>query len=136
MGKLIFLDSGGLIAYFVTKDAYHSRAVSAIRRTLRAGGRFLTTNYVFDEVVTRVRRRGGYVASRRVGGEILKSKVITRIYVDQELEASAWDLYEKYHDHEFSFTDVVSFAVMDRAGLRDVLTFDDDFKRVGYAVVN
>lgn len=135
MGKLVFLDSSGLIAYFVSKDAFHTRAVSAVRNTLRTGGRFLTTNYVFDEVVTRVRRRGGYIASRRVGDEIFKSKVITRIYIDQEMEASAWGLYEKYHDHELSFTDVVSFAVMNRAGLQEVLTFDDDFKRIGYTIV-
>jgi hypothetical protein len=135
LGNLVFLDSSGLIAYVVARDPDHRRAVGEFRRLLEAGGHFFTTNYVFDEVVTRVRRRAGYLASRRVGNDVLRSRVITRVFIDEELESRAWRLYEKYHDHELSFTDASSFAVMDRAGVREALTFDGDFRRVGYTML-
>lgn len=132
MANLIFADSSGLIAYWCAGEERHERAVRAVREALRSGRRFLTTNYVFDEVVTRVRRRAGFAASRRAGEGLLRSRVITRITIDEDLEAFAWRLYERYQDHDFSFTDVTSFAVMRRAGIAEAFTFDEDFARAGF----
>ena len=43
-----------------------------------------------------------------------------------DLEA-AWAISESYPDQDFSIVDRTSFAVMQRLGIRRVLSFDDDF---------
>lgn len=132
MRRLVFADSSGLIGYLVARDPYHGAAVESVKRILREGGGFLTSNYVFDEIVTRIRRRAGYAEARRVGQAILDSRVITRVYVDEALESEGWRLFAKYADKELSFTDATSMAVMMNRSLREVLTFDRDFENVGF----
>lgn len=132
---LIFADASGLIAYTLASDPDHSAAVAETHRRLRAGRRFLTTNYVFDEVVTRVRRVAGFLDARRAGDWILSSKVIQRYYIGVIMEARAWESHLKFHDQDFSFTDVTSMTVMARYGITEVLTFDSDFVRAGFTML-
>lgn len=37
-------------------------------------------------------------------------------------------ILRKYHDHDFSYTDAVSFVVMKRQGTKKTFTFDNNFK--------
>lgn len=129
------MDSSGLIAKFLAADADHDAAEEEMRRLARKGQLFLTTNYIFDEVVTRVRRLAGFRESKRVGEAIRSSRLIRAVYVDLALEAHAWRLYLKYRDQDISFTDATSFAVMETHGLEDAFTFDRDFARVGFTVL-
>ena len=135
MGRLVFADSSGLIAQFLEKDPNHAAAVVGVERLLLEGRRFVTTNYVFDEVVTRARRIAGFPWSRKIGGAILSSTLIRRIYLDEAEEAQAWDLYLKHQDLDLSFTDATSFAVMERYGLAEAFTFDQDFSKAGFTVL-
>jgi len=133
--RWVFTDSSGLIAKFLAADEDHDAADEEMRRLAREGHLFLTTNYIFDEVVTRVRRLAGFRESKRVGEVIRSSKLIRTAYIDLALEAYAWRLYLKYRDQEISFTDATSFAVMETHGLEDAFTFDRDFARVGFTVL-
>ncbi len=131
MGKLVFIDSSGLIAHFIESDPYHRRATGEIRRILKEGRSFLTTNYVFDEVISRVRRKTNPEETKKVGQAIFKSKVIKRIYITEEMEENTWKLFVKYLDHELSFTDVTCLAVMRAHSIEEILTFDMEFEKVG-----
>lgn len=62
----------------------------------------------------------------------MTSRVIRRVFVEEELESAGWDLFVRYDDQEFSFTDCTSFALMPRSGVEDALTFDDGFRRAGF----
>jgi len=132
---LIFADSSGLIARFLEKDPNHAAAIGEMDRLVLEGRRFLTTNYIFDEVVTRVRRLAGFPWSRKVGDALLSSSLIRRVYLDQADEARAWDLYLKHQDLDLSFTDATSIGVMRRYRLEEAFTFDRDFSRAGFTVL-
>jgi predicted nucleic acid-binding protein len=134
VSRWVFADTSGLVAWFLKADPYHDRAEREMWRLVKDGRRFLTTNYVFDELITRVRRLAGFPASRRIGQAILTSTLIRRIFVDEAEEAHAWRLYLKYRDQELSFTDATSFAVMKTFGLSEAFTLDRDFARVGFTV--
>jgi predicted nucleic acid-binding protein len=41
----------------------------------------------------------------------------------------------KYSDHEVSFTDCVSFAIMRRQQIRTAFTFDRHFRDAGFRVI-
>ena len=134
-GRLIFADSSGLIAYLLRDDSFHEAAVRTVREHLREGGAFVTTNYVFDEVVTRIQRVASHAESVVAGEKILASTVIRRVYIGEDLEARAWKLYRKYQDKELSFTDVTCAALMGEMGIQVIFTFDGDFRKVGLEVL-
>ncbi|MBI3099001.1 MAG: PIN domain-containing protein [Planctomycetes bacterium] len=131
----MFADTSGLIAWLVERDSCHVRAKEAMRRLAERGVRMLTSNYVFDELVSRVKRRCGAAEARRVGEIILMSRSIRREFVTEETEGAAWGLFLRYSDQEFSFTDATCVAIMRRHGIREVFTFDEGFRRVGLTMI-
>ncbi len=49
---------------------------------------------------------------------------------------AAWQLFVRYHDHVFSFTDCTSFALMRAMSLEEAFTFDrGDFATAGLATL-
>jgi len=135
MQTLVFVDTSALVAKFLEGDEYHVRAVQEMRRLLREGRQFVSTDYIFDEVVTRVRGRADHESALKVGESILSSDVLDLVEIDAGLRKEAWKLFRKYRDQKLSFTDCTSFAVMGKYGIRQAFTFDADFTKVGYEVV-
>ncbi len=54
------------------------------------------------------------------------------MHVDSDLWHEAWELFQRYEDKEFSFTDCVSFVLMRQLKLRDVFGFDRHFEQMGF----
>ena len=52
---MIFVDTGAWIAILNPNDQYHREAVAVYRHFQQQKTRFLTTDYVIDETVTRLR---------------------------------------------------------------------------------
>ena len=52
-----------------------------------------------------------------------------------EDEKKAWEIFVKYRDKTFSFTDCSSFALMERIGITEVFAFDEHFTQYGSFVV-
>ena len=135
MQALVFVDTSALVGKFLEGDEHHARASEVMRRLLREGRQFVTTDYVFDEVVTRVRGRADHGSAVKAGEGILLSEVIDLVDVDPMLRGEAWKLFRKYRDQRLSFTDCTSFAVMRKYGIREAFTFDGDFAKVGFGAV-
>jgi predicted nucleic acid-binding protein len=132
MQTLVFVDTSALVGKFLEEDEHHARAVDAMRRLLREGRQFVSTDYIFDEVVTRVRGRADHASAVKAGESIISSEVFDLVEVDPSLRKEAWRLFKKYRDQKLSFTDCTSFAVMGKYGIREAFTFDDDFSKVGF----
>lgn len=135
MGMLVFADTSALVGKLLDSDPYHGRANRAMRDLLREGREFLTTDYVFDEVVTRVRSLAGHEEAVSAGEVLLASRVVRMVEVGREISEAAWRMFKKYGDHRFSFTDCTSFAVMQKYGLREAYTFDEDFQKAGFVTL-
>ena len=56
---------------------------------------------------------------------------LTIIPVDREDERAAPELLAQYDDKFFSFTDGVSFVVMERLGITRAFSYDSDFDQYG-----
>ena len=135
MTKLVFVDTSAFVGKLLEADERHTRAQEVMRRLLRDGRELLTTDYVFDEVVTRVRGRADHASAVKAGDSILSSDVIEMVDVDASVRKEAWRLFRKYRDQMLSFTDCTSFAVMGKYGIREAFSFDEDFSKVGFEVV-
>jgi uncharacterized protein len=132
---LIFLDTGFLFALFVEGDADHDRVKPVFEpyRGQPLSGVLLTTNYIVDETVTLLRRRGHPDPNARhrlavdVGDQLLAG-VFGDVYrVTDEDDEQALSYLARHDDQNYSFTDCVSFVLMDRLGITEALAIDKEF---------
>lgn len=125
---MIFLDTGFLFALVSTKDEHHDRVVDvfATFKGARLSEVILTTNHVGGETLTLTRRLGHEHAVRLA--ERLYAETLARIHwATPDEERAAFDYFKLHRDQVYSFTDCLSFVVMDKLGIREALAVDSDF---------
>lgn len=126
--KRVFVDTGAWYALVDAKDPDH-RAVAACLAQYR--GRLATSNFVFDETVTLLRYRLDYRAARTFGAALLAGGLGPIFRLTPADEAGAWEIFTRYRDKRFSFTDCTSFALIKRLGIDSVVAIDEDFRAFG-----
>jgi len=136
---ILFADSSAYIAYYNKRDRNHNKAISLVKR-IRSGefGSVIiyTSDYVFDEVVTTILilTRNKDLAIKI--GEAIRSSRITKIVkVDNEIFQKAWDMFKKYRDKLWSFTDCTSFVIMRKMNIKTAFTFDKHYKQAGFNTI-
>lgn len=128
----LFVDTGAWFAYLNRADRDHEAVAGVLERW---ESRLVTTDYVFDELVTLCRYRAGHPMAC-AAGEILRDQgVVLLVDVEERDRVAAWFRFVREEDKHYSFTDCTSFAVMRRLGLKMAAAVDEDFRRAGFAVV-
>jgi uncharacterized protein len=126
--KRLFVDTGAWYALADRKDPDHLRVAEFLEgQPLR----LVTTNFIFDETVTLLRYRLGFVAAKSFGDHLLRAGIATLLPVIRRDETRAWEIFTRYRDKSFSFTDCTSFAVMQRLKIDSAVAMDDDFRAFG-----
>ena len=90
------------------------------------------SDYVLDESVTIIRVRVSHKAAVAFGQSILGSNVVELLPIESDGRLAAWEIFRKYADQEFSFTDCTSFALMRKLRLKTAFTFDGHFSQMGF----
>ncbi|MEQ2007525.1 MAG: PIN domain-containing protein [Limisphaerales bacterium] len=129
---MIFVDTGAFVGRFLVNDQYHETALQLWDTVERTNEACLTSNLVLVEFITLLARRStpSYAAekARLIYGsarfEILRPGPVE--------EAEALTVLLKYADQRVSFTDCVSFVLMQRQNLRTAFTFDTHFRLAGF----
>ena len=128
----LLADTGALLALFNPRDNLHQRARKFARDA--AGTRFVVTELILSETVTRLRARTDAAHAADVGAALLSSRRYEVLFVDPPLvEAGLADLL-RFADKRLSLVDAVSFAVIRALALDGSFTFDRDFSDCGFAV--
>jgi predicted nucleic acid-binding protein len=126
----VFVDTGGFYAALNRRDAYHREAVLLFSRTQREHWFLFTTNFVLAEshalILARMGRNRAWSFLQAI---ITGSTNVIRAEEADEQRARA--IIEQYQDKEFSYCDVVSFAVMERLDIQEAIAFDDHFRQYG-----
>ncbi|MFH0802123.1 MAG: PIN domain-containing protein [bacterium] len=130
---IYFVDTSAFVALGNRDDQWHG-AAEKFNRNLHSRDRFITTNYVVDETITRIRMTAGLKSALDFGKSLFSSKIIQITYVDENLERLAFELLKKYQEHPLSFTDCTSFALMSALGIKAAFTIDQHFRKVGFQV--
>lgn len=132
----LFIDSSAYIAFYNERDEKHSEAdgfISEIKGAVFGPVIFYTTDYVFDETVTSILSfTGRKDLALNVGEAILSSKITRVIKVDDEDFENSWNLFKRFKDKLWSFTDCTSFTVMRRYKLATAFTFDEHYGQAGF----
>ena len=127
--NFLFADTSFFYALAYKRDPHHAEALKLLN-SLRIP--LLTSNYVFDELITILRYDFSHQISVQYGQSIRLSKLCSIMHISNEDEDAAWDIFVKYNDQKFSFTDCTSFAVMKRLNLKEVACFDVHFDTAGF----
>lgn len=132
---MIFVDTSAFLALINEKDTNHTDAVHFLEK-IKDGRikirKIITSDYIIDETLTRIRYSVGHQEAVEWGKDILASNVVERLEVGIEMFELAWELFQTYDDKKLSFTDCTSFAIMKKKGIEKAFSFDEDFERIGF----
>ena len=129
---MIYIDTGALISRHLAKDQYHQPSVAFWNVIAKKGESCVTSNFVLDETFTLLGRRSGYTFAAQRARNIYASETVKIIRPDRDDELKAIDLFEKYADQNLSFTDCISFVLMQTRKIKRVFTFDSHFQFLGF----
>ncbi|MFZ3091625.1 MAG: PIN domain-containing protein [Nitrospirota bacterium] len=129
--KRIFVDTGAWYAFVDKKDPDHLHAKGFYDDNTLP---FITTNFIFDEAVTLIMSRLGWGIAARFGEGLKSSNLVSLVAVTDVDEERAWQIFIKYKNTGFSYTDCTSFALMERLKIETSFTFDEHFQTMNFRV--
>lgn len=130
--KQIFVDSSGWIALYNGRDAHHARAEAAFAGLRNTAVSLVTSDYIIDEAITHIRAWGSHADAITFGAAVRGHPLIDWVDIAEPAWSAAWDIFVRYDDKRFSFTDCTSFAIMRARTIREAFTFDADFEQMGF----
>jgi len=104
------------------------------REAVRNGVRLLTTNLIVAEVHRFILFHAGPRAASLVLERMEKSPSLTIVFATAEHHEEAGRWLGKLTDQRITYTDGVSFAVMDAHGCKTAMSFDRDFTIAGFSL--
>lgn len=128
----LFVDSSGWIALFDRYDKYYEAAAKGMASLQGQRVRFLTSDYVFDETLTYLRRKTGHRVAAQFGRWVLTARHVEFVHVDEVVWQAAWEMFQTYDDKEWAFTDCTSFVLMGQHNLWRAFSFDQHFVQAGF----
>lgn len=129
---MIFVDSGAWFAAFVPADVHHPWASAWLDGNTHP---LMTTDYVVDETLTLLKSRGEHRRALDVARLLFGGHIATIHFLTESDIRAAFDVFTRYHDKDWSFTDCTSKVVMERLGLATAFAFDHHFHQFGSVAV-
>lgn len=129
---MIFVDSGAFFALYVRSDEKHVRA----RAWLDANAeRLMTTDYVAVETLNLLIARRQFAQALTMNHRFLSGKLVRLEWVSRQDYEAAADIFDRFRDKGWSFTDCTSRVVMERLGIGRAFAFDEHFRQFGPATM-
>jgi len=129
MNGRAFLDSSFWIAYRDERQNEHEQAKRALAEMFRRRTQFVTTLAILCETHAHFSRSA---EKRHVVIQDFHNNPLAHIeavtIADQE---EAFKVLRRHSDKSYSLCDAISFVIMRRLGLRQVLCFDSHFRQFG-----
>ncbi len=127
-GLRLFIDSGPFVGLYYDDDEHHGVAVDSFGKIARhAAGykKLYTSDFILDEAVTACRRRTkSHALSVKLGTDIISSRSIVMLRVDEKILEESWRLYKERDDVNLSFTDATCVTLARTHGISDIFTFN------------
>ena len=123
------VDSGVFKGAFNPRDQYHKQAAPIVGEIgLGRLGTIIITDYIFDEILTFIRKKSSPIKSVEAMNAILDSEYIVVDKITEEIFNLAMILFEtKEH---LSFTDAITVIYMKSKNITDIISFDTGFDTV------
>jgi len=128
----IFVDTSAWLALNDRNDRHHKDSITktATIKSKKIG--LITSDYVIDESLTIIRFRVSHEAAVLFGESVFNSNIIQSVNIAEDDKYASCELFKRYRDRQFSFTDCTSFILMRRLKLDKCFTFDSHFSQMGF----
>lgn len=112
-------------------DPDHAAAIAFMRSNSQ---RLVTSDYVYDELLTLFRSRGHTDRGKDWVTQIEQRRwdIVRVTRADVRV---ATDIFFSFADKDWSFTDCTCRALMERLGIQRAFAFDDHFRQFGTVTV-
>jgi len=95
----------------------------------------LTTDYIIDETLTILRARGESTRAIRMAEQFFGNALARVYFLTEDDIRATLELFRKFSDKDWSFTDCSSTVVMEKLGITRAFCFDHHFVQFGSIVV-
>ena len=129
---MIFTDTGGWYGQAVPEDPNY---LAAITWSLRNQQPLITTDFIVDETLTLLKSRGHNALALALGEKFFSDSLATIYYLTEEDIRVSWQVFTRYADKEWSFTDCTSKFIMEKLGITEAFAFDQHFRQFGTVAV-
>lgn len=125
---MIFVDSGGWFASVIPDDNDYETARIWLEENKEP---LFTTNYIVDETLTLLRARGENQKALEVGHLFFRGLLADVYHLSEEDALQTWQIFQKFSDKDWSFTDCSSKYICEKFGIARALSFDKHFRQFG-----
>ncbi len=134
--NVIFVDSDAFIALAREDDSNHAKSLKILELLQKDRYHFVTSNYVFSEVITVLSLRLSREAAMKFI-ENMKSpdSAYTIQWIHEQSEKEALEIFAKQRSKNVSFVDCTNMAIMSINKIEIVFSFDEVYKKNGYTLI-
>lgn len=131
MVKKLFIDADAFVALKDAKDSNHKLSVIVGTAATYAKTSLLTSDPAFGEAITVISQNVSHQDAVDFAQEIIGSDVDI-IEVDKGLRKRGLEIFKKQTSKNTRFTDCVNMAILEMEGLKEIFSFDSDYKKSGF----
>lgn len=136
MATTILVDADAFIALAKSDDSNHQKAQKQLKHLLAESVSFLTSNYVFSEVVTVLSQRVNHQAAVAFIETMRSTESLFTIrWIDSAIEERALEIFKKQTSKNVSFVDCTNMALMSYDYIDRIFSFDRIYNKNHIAVV-
>ena len=128
---MIFIDSSAFYLIINKSERLHKIAKKTFNKIILDNDILVTSDYIIDETLTLVSRKWGKYYAIEFWDSIKNSDILKVMKLSESQFYKTIDLFRKYKDHNFSFTDYSCFIIMNDLKINKVFTFDKHFLNFG-----
>jgi predicted nucleic acid-binding protein len=127
--KAALIDTSAIYALVDKRDKWHGQAKRQAHAWLTGGGHWLLPDFIFDEAMTLVKARINAHTAIGTGERLRRAAAYHWLTQTTEDEQQAREIFKRYHDKPWSYTDCALFALALRLNV-PVYTFDLHFRQM------
>jgi len=132
--RRVLVDTSAYFALTDADDANHAAAFAIVTRLADERWRLFTTNFILAETHALLLARLDRGIALKVLQEINQSST-TIVRATRADERRALAILKQYQDKDFSYSDAVSFAIMERLRIPYSFAFDRHFAQYGFTIL-
>jgi len=130
MERELLVDADALVALRDSKDPNHKLAAAVSSQITEAKISLITSDPAFGEAITVISQNVNHKAAVDFAGDIINSR-LEIVEVNARLRREALEIFKVQKSKNFRFTDAVNIAIMQERGLREIFSFDRDYRKNG-----
>jgi len=132
MKTRVFIDTGFWIALFDARDEHHQKAKKNLESILTNYDLYISEYILFETITYLNCSIKNHTLALTFLDRVTSNDTIKILKVDSEIISRALEIFKKYEDQYFSFTDCTSFVIMKKESIDKYIGFDKHFTNMGF----